>query len=549
MKWLPRVVVLSLGCAAVAVAQPPELSSRPSSQGVASENATVSRDASSVLRAGGSAADAAIAAALVGGVTAPTSSGLGGGGFVLVWDAARRAPFLLDFRETAPAALDATVFEQRPLPQEKVGHLVGVPGEARGLFELHKRAGKLPWAQLVRFAEQRARLGYIVSPHLAAMISGSRSPVASVPALAALFTIGGKPAAVGMRLVNLPWADTLKRLGAEGPEILYSGAVAEELVAVARAHGSPLTMADFRDYKVVERQPLHARFEGYDVFTMPLPSAGGMTLAQVLQLFSADELRRLGFATPGYRHLLAEAMRGAIADRMRYLGDPAHQSVDMPGLLARSRLNERRATIALDRTHALPRFGLEGGGTHHLVTSDRAGNVVSLTTTVNRLFGAKLVAEKSGIVLNDELDDFTARDAVKPFGMNQSPNRPRPGARPLSSMTPTLVLKAGKPVLALGGSGGPAIGTNVTQVLLGSLVFDQEPVFAVSAPRVYVPTQNATLLVEPGTSAEHIANLERRGEVVAITPVNSTAVQVLRFDEPGPRGAADPRKHGQALVE
>jgi len=204
MKWLPRVVVLSLGCAAVAVAQPPELSSRPSSQGVASENATVSRDASSVLRAGGSAADAAIAAALVGGVTAPTSSGLGGGGFVLVWDAARRAPFLLDFRETAPAALDATVFEQRPLPQEKVGHLVGVPGEARGLFELHKRAGKLPWAQLVRFAEQRARLGYIVSPHLAAMISGSRSPVASVPALAALFTIGGKPAAVGMRTCRWP---------------------------------------------------------------------------------------------------------------------------------------------------------------------------------------------------------------------------------------------------------------------------------------------------------------------------------------------------------
>lgn len=549
MKWLPWVVLLSLGCAAVAVAQPPELASRPPGQGVASENATVSRDALSVLRAGGSAADAAITAALVGGVTAPTSSGLGGGGFALAWDAVRRAPFLLDFRETAPAALDPAVFEQRPLARERSGHLVGVPGEARGLFELHRRAGKLPWAQLVRFAEERARTGYIVSPHLAAMIQGPRSPVASVPALAALFSSGGRPAAVGMRLVNLPLAETLKRLGAEGPEVMYAGPVAEEFVAVARLHGSPLTLKDLGDYKVIERQPLRVPFDGHEVLTMPLPSAGGLTLAQLLQLFPAEELRRLGFASPAYRHLLAEGMRGALADRMRYLGDPAYESLDERSLLARARLQRRRDSIALDRTHALPRFGLEGAGTHHLVTSDRAGNVVTLTTTINRLFGAKLVAEKSGIVLNDELDDFTSIDAVKPFGLSRSPNRPRPGARPLSSMTPTLVLRAGKPVLALGGSGGPAIGTNVTQVLLGSLVFNQEPLAAVAAPRIYVPSQNATILLEPGTSTEHMADLERRGEIVALVPSNGTAVQLLRFDGSALRGASDPRKHGQALVE
>lgn len=518
------------------------------SRAVASESATATKEAMAVLRAGGSAADGAIVAALVAGVAAPSSSGVGGGGFVLAWDAAKREPFILDFRETAPAALDAEAFENRPFPVDERGRLVGVPGEVHGLFELHRRAGKLRWADLVGRAERRARLGFVVGAHLANSLASSASSLAGQPSFAALYYPGGKPAPVGTRIINPLLASTLARIAAEGPSVLYGGVMAEELVEVTRRHAGSLALDDLETYRVRDRAPLRTRWEGYDVFTMPPPSAGGLMLSEVLRLFSADELQKLGFGTPAYQHLMAEGMRGAIADRMRYLGDPDFQEVDVEALLDAKRLAARRRAIALDRTHTLPRFGLEEQGTHHLVTSDRAGNVVSLTTTVNRGFGAKLMAAQSGIVLNDELNDFTAREDVAPFGMQQSPNRPRPGARPVSSMTPTLVVRQGRPVLALGGSGGPTIATNVTQLTLAALVFGQTPAQAVAAPRIYIPTKGATLLVEEGTAPEHMDDLRWRGEIVGTMPFKTTAVQMLRFDA-GTMAAADPRKHGAAEVE
>lgn len=541
--------LLALG-ATTALARVPEPAPAPPGRGaVASENATATRDALAVLRAGGSAADAAITAALVAGVTAPTSSGLGGGGFALVWDHAARRPFLLDFRETAPKDLDPAPFEARPLAPPRIGALVGTPGEARGLYELHRRAGRKPWAELVRRAEARASAGFAASPHLANMLAYARSDLERVPGLASIYFPGGRPAVVGTTVRNPRLAETLRRLAAEGPDALYRGSVAEEIVEVARAHGGKLSLDDLAGYQVKERTPLRVRYEGHDVYTMPLPSAGGLMVAETLRLAPADELRALGFGTPAYRHFVAELLRGAIADRMRYLGDGDFEKVSLEALLDEERLAQRRASIALDRTHALPRFGLEGGGTHHLVTSDKAGNVVALTTTVNRLFGAKLHAEQSGVVLNDQLDDFTSQESVKPFGLTQSPNRPRPLARPLSSMTPTIVVKDGLPVLALGGSGGPAIATNVTQVLLGSLVFGQEPAAATRAERFYVPSSRATILVEKGTPEEHVRDLEQRGEIVGVMPFNGTAVQALRFDGGTARGGADPRKHGEAGVE
>lgn len=514
----------------------------------ATESPPATDAALEVLRIGGSAADAAIAAALVAGVTAPSSSGLGGGGFVLAWDALRQSPFLLDFRETAPLGIDAEAFEKRPFPDAERGRLVGTYGEAKGLFELHKRAGKLRWADLVARAERQARRGFVVGPHLAGSLAYATGSLAAQPSFAALYYPGGKAAPAGTRVVNSQLAKTLARLGAEGPKALYQGVVAEELVALTQSHSGALSVEDLDRYRVVERTPLRTRWEGFDVFTMPPPSAGGLMLSQLLRLFSADELRRLGHNTPAYQHLLAEGMRGAIADRMRFLGDPDHTVVDVQALLDARRLAERRRTIALDRTHTLPRFGLEEHGTHHLVTSDASGNVVALTTTVNRGFGAKLMGADSGVVLNDELNDFTAAEDVRPFGLDTSPNRPRPGARPVSSMTPTIVVRQNRPVLALGGSGGPTIATNVTQVALGALVFGLSPEQAVSAPRVYIPTSGPTLLVEEGTSAEHIANLEWRGEIVGTMKFKTTAVQMLRFDT-GTAAGADPRKHGAGRVE
>jgi len=281
---------------------------------------------------------------------------------------------------------------------------------------------------------------------------------------------------------------------------------------------------------------------------MPAPSAGGMLLAQTLAMFGSEELKKLGYQSGAYQHMLAEALRGAVADRMRYLGDPTFEAVNMPELLAPKRLAQRRRSMALDRTHGIPRFGLEEHGTHHLTTLDKDGNMVALTTTVNRSFGAKLATLASGIVLNDELDDFTPVAAVKPFDMTESPNRPRPGARPVSSMTPTIVVEGGQAVLGIGGSGGTAIPTNVTQLLLAHLVFGRSPQQAVSDRRFYIPTENAYISLEKGAPKALVADLEQRGEIVGEVSYEGTAVQLVAVENGRVAAASDPRKHGQALT-
>lgn len=515
---------------------------------VSSENGSVSRDAAQILREGGTAADAAIVAALVAGVTSPTSSGIGGGGFVVGWDSKSKQAFVLDFRETAPKAAERAPFERRPLKPEETAHLSGVPGEVHGLFALHERSGKLRWRTLVEKAIHRAKNGYSVERHLASMLKWQVATLKSAPGFGAIYYPGGRPAPAGTRLTNPALAQTLEKIAAKGPPGFYEGSVAEELVTASQSHGGKLTLEDLKSYKVRERKPLSVEYEGRTVYTMPPPSAGGLMMVQTLKMFPADYLRRLGHGTPAYQHVIAEALRGAVADRMRYLGDPDFEKINLDALLSDERLEERRAKIALDRTHSIPRFGLESGGTHALVTADREGNVISLTTTINHVFGAKIMAVASGVVLNDELDDFGTKEQAAAFGLDDTPNRLRPGSRPVSSMTPTIVVKGGEPVLALGGSGGTAIATNATQTLLAALVFDHSPEKAVSAPRFFIPTEGAHIVVEQGTTTEHIDDLKRRGEIVKTSKYRGTAIQMLRLDGEKAQAAADPRKYGRALV-
>ncbi len=548
MGWLLTGATL---ISTAALARPPLLTATSSparASVVATENGSASRDAAQILREGGTAADAAIVAALVAGVTSPTSSGIGGGGFVVGWDAKKGRPFALDFREVAPRDAVREPFERRPLDHKEVAHLSGVPGEVRGLFALHERAGKLRWRKLVDKAVARARNGFPVERHLATMLVWGANKLKTAPGFGAIYYPGGRPAPVGTRLTNPTLAKTLERIAAEGPSAFYEGPVAEDLVATSQAFGGKLSLADLKNYRVREREPLRVDYEGHSVYTMPPPSAGGLMMVQTLKMFPADYLRKLGHGSPAYQHVIAEALRGAVADRMRYLGDPDHQKFDLDALLSEERLEERRKAIALDRTHSIPRFGLEEKGTHALVSADRDGNVISLTTTVNHMFGAKIMAEKSGVVLNNELDDFGDRAQAAAFDMEDSPNRLRPSARPLSSMTPTVVVKDGEPVLALGGSGGMAIATNATQTLLAALVFDHSPRRAVSAPRFYIPTDGRHMLVEAGTKKSHIEDLERRGEIVGPVRFNGSAIQMLRLDGDKAQAASDPRKHGVALV-
>lgn len=521
----------------------------PPRYAVATEDETTTRAALGILRAGGSAMDAAVTAALVAGVAAGSSSGIGGGGFALVFNAKDKKVTALDFRECAPKTLDPSALERRPVPSAERGKTVGVPGEVAGLAELHRAFGRKPWAEVVRPAATTAARGFPVGPHLANVIGWVPAQLAADQNLAALYLPGGHAASAGTVVKNPALSRTLGRIAAEGSRAVYQGSVADELAASARSAGGTLASDDLGSYRTRPREPLHVKWEGFDVYTMNAPSAGGVLLAETLSLFSREELKKLGFGSGAYQHVLAEAMRGALADRMKYASDPDQDPVDFDKLVAPERLSERRKTIALDRTHWITRFLPDEHGTHEIVTADAEGNVVSLTTTVNRPFGAVLSGKTTGIILNDELDDFTPDSSAKALGLSRNPNRARPGARPVSSMTPTIVVKDGVPILALGGSGGMAISPNVTQALLARLVFGESPEKAVGAPRFAVPTEGSTIAVDPAATPDVRADLERRGEVVSTQRFTENAVQMIAIEDGKPMPAADPRKHGSAMAE
>jgi gamma-glutamyltranspeptidase / glutathione hydrolase len=548
-RWIVAGAALVLG--ALAVTLPAVGGPKPAPPyAVATESPGATREAGKVLEAGGNAIDAAVCAALVAGFTNPPSSGIGGGGFVLVWSARDRRAMILDFRETAPAALDAAALDKRPVAEDERGQMVGVPGEVAGLFELHQRFGRLGWKDIVTRAANLAARGFAAEPHNVSRLNDSLSgPIQSSPGFRSVYLPGGKVPQLGQSLRAPKLAQTLRRIASDGRRGLYEGPVAADIVKTARAAGGALELTDLQQYTVVERQPLRVSWAGKEILTMPPPSAGGILLAQVLALFTPAEITSLR-ATPAKRvHLLAEAMRGAFSDRLRYTGDPAFVTVDVPKLLAPRRLAARKALLAEDRTHTQPRFGLEEAGTHHLVTADADGNWVSLTTTVNDGFGAKLYAEQTGIVLNNELTDFSASAALVPFGISENPNRPRPGARPVSSMMPTLVLENGAPVVALGGSGGMNIAPNVTQVLTELLTSRISVDAALAAPRFTIPApaSGQTLWLESALAKAYGADLTARGELLRERDLKN-AVQVVRRSAQGFAAAADPRKGGLATV-
>jgi gamma-glutamyltranspeptidase/glutathione hydrolase len=562
-RWLPLALVGSLLGAGLSTSVPsigaeaapgaegakPEPARKP--YGIATESPGATREASRVLEAGGNAFDAAVVAALVAGFTNPSSSGIGGGGFALVWSARDQKASVLDFRETAPAGIDVTALDKRPVPLERRGQTVGVPGEVAGLYELHGRFGKLPWKDVVTRASRLAELGFVAEPHTTSQVAEqAQGPLAKSGTFRNVYLPGGKPLTLGQKLRAAKLAKTLNRIAAQGKRGFYEGPVAADLVQAAASAGGALSLADLASYQTVAREPLQIDWNGKRVLTMPLPSAGGMLIAQMLGLFTEEELRGLSSA-PGKRiHLLAEGMRASFADRARFMGDPAFVKVDVTKLLSPVRLAKRKARLAEDRTHTQPRFGLEEAGTHHLVTADAEGNWVSLTTTVNDAFGARLVAEQSGVLLNNELTDFSSPDSVAPFGSSENPNRVRPGARPVSSMSPTLVLEGGVPNQALGGSGGITIGPNVAQVLLNRLVSGMSVTDAVAAPRFTIPPPRSglTLILESALGKAHAADLEARGELSAARDWKN-AVQLVAREGGTFHAAADPRKGGSAAVQ
>jgi len=518
--------------------------------GAATENATATRLVMDVLARGGNAVDAAIAGLLAVGVAQPVSSGIGGGGFASVWDAKTKKLTILDFREVAPAGLSPGDYKANPTPDDKRGVMTGVPGEVAGLAEMHARWGKLAFVDLVRGAAELADKGFPLSAHMERALAWNEKWVATTPRYA-FFHPAGALAKAGAQIKNPALAATLRRIGAEGKAAFYQGAIAADILATARSAGSRMTQSDLDRYKVLEREPLRTTWEGYEIATMPPPSAGGMMLLEALHMHSKADLTALGYGTGAYMHLVAETMRGAVADRVHHLGDPAFVKADVAKLVDPARMKARRARIKMDATTPAEAFPITESGTSHLVVIDAEGNVVSATSTVNNMFGAQLVTE-GGFVLNDELNDFTMERVARRFNLLRPPNAPRGGARPVSSMTPTIAFRDGQPVLALGGSGGFRIATGTTQITLAHLAFDRPVAQAIADPRMDTPPWGG-LALDTNTAPEVVEDLKKRGEVVDTSRPNFSAIQALSVDYVGGgrtiRAAADPRKGGAGEVE
>ncbi|MCC7535601.1 MAG: gamma-glutamyltransferase [Deltaproteobacteria bacterium] len=554
---LAVAVVVCLGFAARAPAwwADPVVARR---HAVATDHALASDAALATLRAGGNAADAAITAALALGVVAPQASGLGGGGFALVWRARDRSLVLLDFRETAPTGASPMMFvrDGRVVPGASTigGRAVAVPGEPAGLFELSRRFGRLPLARVAAPAVRLARSGFPVSSHTS-WSAGQVAELLRASPLAATFAPGGRPIGGAARLVRPELARTLATFGRQGATPFYRGAIARAIVATVGAAGGSLTADDLAGYRVVERTPVRFAWRSYEIASAPPPSAGGIALAQSLRFL--EHVRAFGspFGSSAYLHAIAESMKGVYADRTAHLGDPAFVTIPMDQLLSDERIRARARWFDPRRTVPATRYGQgeppRDHGTSHLCTADEEGNVVALTTTINMPFGAMLVAGSTGILLNDEMDDFAAAVGT-PNGFElpgSAANLVAPGRRPVSSMSPTIVLGDGAPVLCVGGSGGSRIITAVLQVMLAMLAYDRPPNVAVSAPRIHHQGTPDRLTIEDELSPDVIEALRARGHAIAPSTWPSGYVQAIRMVGSGADRrlypVSDPRKGGR----
>jgi len=525
---------------------------------VAAEHDLASRAGLEILQQGGNAVDAAVSAALAVGVVNPSSCGLGGGGFMVIFDHRSRELTALDYRETAPAAATREMFvrDGKVVPDLSLstGLAVGVPGEVAGLFAALERHGRLPFSVVAAPAVRYAREGFAIERHLAAMIAANLQRIRERPRLAAIMLDeAGQPLRAGDVLRQPDLARTLEAIAAGGPAAFYEGAVADAIVASVRDAGGVMRRSDLDTYRPVWRQPIHGRFRGYDVYGMPPPSSGGGVLVEILNILRHDDLKALGHNSPTYLHLLAEAMQFGFADRAAYYGDPAFVRVPLRFLLAPRRATALRRRLSAALTFPPEFYGSLAGahdhGTSHISVIDGFGNAVACTTTVNTAFGSQIVAGRTGIILNDEMDDFSAQPGVpNVYGLvGSEANAVAPGKRPLSSMAPTIVVRKGEARAVLGASGGPTIITSVLQTLLNVLVFGSNAAEAVNAPRVHHQWLPPVLAVEPGIPVSTRAALVRIGHRVNEVRDLGAVQLVLRHADGSLEGAADPRKGGEAV--
>ncbi len=513
-----------------------------------------------ILRKGGNAVDAAVAAGFALAVTYPRAGNIGGGGFMVIHRAGG-GDTTIDYRETAAQAINRRSFldaqgNADPQKSRDSALAIGVPGTVAGLALAEEKygSGRFTLADLIAPAIKLARDGIIVADDTADSLPLDRARLARWPSSARIFLRpDGRVLGLGDRLVQPDLARTLAVIARDGPRAFYEGTIAQEIAAAVQRAGGVMTADDLRNYRAIERTPVRGTYRGYDIVSMPPPSAGGVALVEMLNILEGydlahdDEAQRL--------FLMIEAMKRAYADRAEYLGDPDAVAVPVARLTSKSYAARWRATI--DPARATPAADIRPGGTvapegrntTHFSVIDRFGNAVANTYTLNFSYGLGLVAAGTGVLLNNEFDDF----AVKPGAPNaygllgSAANAPGPGKRPLSSMTPTIVLKHGKPFLITGSPGGRLITNVVLQIIVDEIDSRMDIAAAVSAPRVYDQWMPDVVLAEPGLPQTVIAALEKRGDTVVVRHLPTSANSIL-VTPAGFLGVADPRTRGALAV-
>ncbi|MDH3473865.1 MAG: gamma-glutamyltransferase [Rhodospirillales bacterium] len=524
---------------------------------VASQEAEATRIGVEILEAGGNAVDAAVAVGFALAVTLPRAGNLGGGGFMLIHDAGSGATVALDFREMAPAAAfrDMYLDDTGEVDQQRArfSHLsVGVPGTVAGLALALEKYGRMSLARVLAPAIRLAEQGILVDRGLAESLEERRERLSRWPAGKAIFfKPDGSAYRAGERLVQGDLARSLRLIAEQGAAAFYRGEIAEKIAAEMAANGGLVTMEDLAGYKAVLRAPVAGRYRGYEIASMPPPSSGGVHLVQILNILEGFPLGELGHNGAQTIHVMAEAMKLAYADRSRHLGDPDFWKVPVKGLTSKSyaealrrRIDPKRAAAAAEIAPGDP-LPYESNETTHFSVMDRTGNVVSATYTINFSYGTGIVAAGTGILLNNEMDDFSAKPGVpNAYGLiGGAANAVEPAKRPLSSMTPTIVFKDGRPLLATGSPGGSRIITTVLQVILNVVDHGMNVAAASAAPRVHHQWLPDELRVERGLSPDTLAALEALGHKVVVKDAMGSTQSILRT-EAGLTGASDPRRPG-----
>ena len=527
---------------------------------VATEQELASRIGLDILKAGGNAVDAAVGIGFALAVALPNAGNLGGGGFMMVHDAKTGKSVALDFREVAPLKATRNMYldDKGNVINGKslyTHYAVGVPGTVAGMEHALKKWGTMPLDKVIAPSIALAEKGFPVSETLAKILRQEQKNMGKWPATTEIFWKDGAPLKRGDLLVQKDLAQSMRLIAQQGAKAFYEGAIAQKIAAEMAPHAGAVTLQDLREYKVAEREPVRGTYRGYEVVTMPPPSSGGTHLVQILNMLEQWPLAQWGQNSAQTLHHMAESSKLAYADRSEYLGDPDFVKIPLKGLtskryaesLAKS-IDPNRARPAKEIKPGQPQ-PYESDQTTHYSVVDKAGNAVAVTYTLNTNFGSGIVAKGTGILLNNEMDDFAAKPGVaNAYGLvGGDANAVAAKKRPLSSMTPTLVLKDGKPTLVTGSPGGARIITTVLQTVVNTIDFGNNPAEAAAAPRVHHQWTPDELRVEKGLSPDTLALLKQRGHNIEVKP-SMGRTQTIQIRNGMLYGYSDPRNpDGQTL--